>query len=98
MLVAQIGYRLASDAATLCDPFAPSTQPTPGTHRLPGLSTPEALQTMAAHGHGHCLKANETFQNVQQEIFKVRTILPGVPEFSRKKLVVMTDVIFNLKF
>ncbi|KXN82907.1 hypothetical protein AN958_02045 [Leucoagaricus sp. SymC.cos] len=71
MLVAQIGYRLASDAASLCDPFAPSNQTAPGAKYFAGLSSPEMLQTMAAHGHGHCLKTTEAFRDVQQEIYKI---------------------------
>jgi hypothetical protein len=74
MLVAQIGYRLSSDAASVCDPFASSSQTEPGIKTFAGLSTPEMIQTMAAHGHGHCLKASETFRDVQQEIFKVRVL------------------------
>ncbi|EKM78186.1 hypothetical protein AGABI1DRAFT_129315 [Agaricus bisporus var. burnettii JB137-S8] len=67
MLIAQIGYKMSNDAATLCDPFAPvigSTCPS-------GISTPETLQTMAAHGHGHCQRANECLRSIQQEIFKI---------------------------
>ncbi|KAF9447252.1 hypothetical protein P691DRAFT_760934 [Macrolepiota fuliginosa MF-IS2] len=74
MLVAQIGYRLASDAASLCDPFAPPSVPTHGNKHNSALSTPEMLQTMAAHGHGHCLKTSDAFSNIQQEIFKIAAV------------------------
>jgi len=75
MLVAQLGYRISSDAASMCDPFTPSTITTAtsnGSRYLSGLSVPEVLQTMAAHGHGHCLRALETFRDVQQRIYRVR--------------------------
>jgi hypothetical protein len=75
MLIAQIGYKLSNDAANLCDPFAPLN----GNTHPPGLSTPEALQTMAAHGHGHCQRTNESLRGVQQQIFKVYTCFsPGL--------------------
>jgi len=75
MLVSQLGYRLSSDAASMCDPFTPPTITTTtsnGSQNSSGLSVPEVLQTMAAHGHGHCLKALETFRDVQQRIYRVR--------------------------
>ncbi|KAF5350643.1 hypothetical protein D9756_008481 [Leucocoprinus leucothites] len=74
MLVAQIGYRLSSDAATICDPFAPpphASSSSLGNMKHGAGSTPEMLQTMAAHGHGHCLKAAEAFRDVQQEIYRI---------------------------
>lgn len=108
MLVAQIGYRLSSDAAALCDPFSltlPPSNPgsrgasatasratTPGLGvgvgggrggggRWSGLGKEEMLQTMAAHGHAHCLKAAEGFRDVQQEIYKVRYFFVGLHMF-----------------
>jgi len=75
MLVAQLGYRLSSDAASMCDPFTPSTITTAtsnGSKYFSGLSVSEVLRTMAAHGRGHCLKALETFRDVQQRIYRVR--------------------------
>ena len=81
MLVAQIGYRLSSDAASVCDPFTPSTMmiaTSNGSKSFSGLSLSEMLQTMAAHGHGHCLKTLETFRDVQQRLYKVRSVGGGV--------------------
>lgn len=46
---------------------------TPGMAMRGGLGKKEMLQTMACHGHGHCLKAVEGFRDVQQEVYKVRS-------------------------
>lgn len=108
MLVAQIGYRLSSDAASVCDPFTPSTMmiaTSNGSKSFSGLSLPEMLQTMAAHGHGHCLKTLETFRDVQQRLYKIAAatqdnetlvLVPPDPQQSAHRRIKLKEVGTNL--
>lgn len=69
MLAAQIGYRLASEAMTLCDLMGEDDFIDEGRDNL------DTMKALADEGYENAEKTNVAFREIRQELYKVLLVL-----------------------